>query len=141
MRIEKGIGRSLAPPNHTIAIKAKEFRLAGFGDVRFEDESVDLSVRSKARRLGLSAATLIEQSGLSTIYSPFYRIAGTLLRPQVEADPQGTDLLLRFNLTTAWATGGSSAFLLWLIDRLAVVPVGCEGARERAHALVPVSFR
>ena len=140
MRIENGIGRSLAPPNHTIAIKAKEFRLAGFGDVQLSDESIDMSVRSKARRLGLSAVELIEQSGLSPIYSPFYRIAGTLLRPKVEPDPQGTDLLQRLKLTTAWATGGTSVFLLSLIDRLVIEPVGCEGARERAVALVPVSF-
>jgi hypothetical protein len=141
MRIEKGIGRSLAPPDHTFAIKAKEFRLGGFGDIQFEDESIGLSVRSKARRLGLSAATLIEQSGLSTIYSPFYRIAGTLLRPQVEPDPQGTDLLeTGVKLGAAWATGGTSVFLLSLIDRLAIEPVGCEGARERARALVPASF-
>jgi hypothetical protein len=140
LRIENGIGRSLAPPDHTIAIKAKEFRLAGFGDVQFADESMGLSVRSKARRLGLSAAELIEQSGLSTIYSPFYRIAGNLLRPQVEPDPQGTDLLQRLKLTTAWATGGTSVFLLGWIDRLVVEPVGCEGARERARALVPASF-
>jgi hypothetical protein len=141
MRIEKGIGRSLIPPDHTIAIKAKEFRLAGFGDVQFADESVGLSVRSKARRLGLSAATLIEQSGLSTIYSPFYRIAGTLLRPQVEPDPQGTDLLeTGVRLGAAWATGGTSVFLLGLIDRLVIEPVGCEGARERALALVPALF-
>lgn len=141
MRIEKGIGRSLAPPKHTIAIKAKEFRLAGFGDVQFADESMGLSVRSKARRLGLSAATLIEQSGLSTIYSPFYRIAGTLLRPKVEPDPQGTDLLeTGVKLGAAWATGGTSVFLLSLIDRLVIEPVGCEGARERARALVPASF-
>jgi hypothetical protein len=141
MKIEKGIGRSLTPPDHTIAIKAKEFRLAGFGDMQFADESMGLSVRSKARRLGLSAATLIEQSGLSTIYSPFYRIAGTLLRPQVEPDPQGTDLLeTGVRLGAAWATGGTSVFLLGLIDRLVIEPVGCEGARERARALVPASF-
>ena len=141
MRIEKGIGRSLAPPNHTIAIKAKEFRLAGFGDVQFADESMGLSVRSKARRVGLSAATLIEQSGLSTIYSPFYRIAGTLLRPKVEPDPQGTDLLeTGVKLGAAWATGGTSVFLLSLFDRLVIEPVGCEGARERARTLVPASF-
>ena len=141
MRIEKGIGRSLAPPNHTIAIKAKEFRLAGFGDVQFADESIGLSVRSKARRVGLSAATLIEQSGLSTIYSPFYRIAGTLLRPKVEPDPQGTDLLeTGVKLGAAWATGGTSVFLLSLFDRLVIEPVGCEGARERARTLVPASF-
>jgi len=140
MRIENGIGRSLAPPDHTIAIKAKEFRLAGFGDVQLADESMSLSVRSKARRLGLSAATLIEQSGLSPIYSPFYRIAGTLLRPKVEPDPQGTDLLeTGVKLGAAWATGGTSVFLLSLIDRLVIEPVGCEGARERARALVPVS--
>ena len=140
MRIENGIGRSLAPPDHTIAIKAKEFRLAGFGDVQLADESMNLSVRSKARRLGLSAATLIEQSGLSPIYSPFYRIAGTLLRPKVEPDPQGTDLLeTGVKLGAAWATGGTSVFLLSLIDRLVIEPVGCEGAKERARALVPSS--
>ena len=141
LRIENGIGRSLAPPDHTIAIKAKEFRLAGFGDVQFADESMSLSVRSKARRLGLSAATLIEQSGLSTIYSPFYRVVGTLLRPQVEPDPKGANLLeTGVKLGAAWATGGTSVFLLSLIDRLVIEPVGCEGARERARALVPVSF-
>jgi hypothetical protein len=140
IRIENGIGRSLAPPDHTIAIKAKEFRLAGFGDVQLADESMNLSVRSKARRLGLSAATLIEQSGLSPIYSPFYRIAGTLLRPKVEPDPQGTDLLeTGVKLGAAWATGGTSVFLLSLIDRLVIEPVGCEGAKERARALVPSS--
>ena len=100
-----------------------------------------LSVRSKARRVGLSAATLIEQSGLSTIYSPFYRIAGTLLRPKVEPDPQGTDLLeTGVKLGAAWATGGTSVFLLSLFDRLVIEPVGCEGARERARTLVPASF-
>jgi hypothetical protein len=141
MRIENGIGRSLAPPDHTIAIKAKEFRLAGFGDLQLMDESLSLSVRSKARRLGLSAATLIEQSGLSTIYSPFYRIVGTLLRPKVEADPEGRNLLeTGVKLGAAWATGGTSVVLLSLIDRLAIEPVGCEGARDRARRLAPGLF-
>jgi hypothetical protein len=141
MKIENGVGRSLAPPDHTIAVKAKEFRLAGFGDLQLSDESLNISVRSKARGLGMSATTLIEQSGLSTIYSPLYRIVGTLLRPQVESDPEGSDLIeTGVKLGAAWATGGTSVVLLSLIDRLAIEPVGCEGARERARGLVPTLF-
>jgi hypothetical protein len=89
----------------------------------------------------MSATTLIEQSGLSTIYSPLYRIVGTLLRPQVESDPEGSDLIeTGVKLGAAWATGGTSVVLLSLIDRLAIEPVGCEGARERARGLVPTLF-
>ena len=93
MRIKDGIGTAQPPPDHTIAIKAKEFRLVGFGDLGLQDESLSLSVRSKARGLGLSATTIIEQSGLSAIYQPFYRIGGTLLQPKVESDPEGSDLI------------------------------------------------
>ena len=141
MRIKDGVGTALPPPDHTIAIKAKEFRLAGFGDLQLPDESLSLSVRSKARGLGLSAATLIEQSGLSAIYPPFYRIGGTLLHPKVESDSDGSDLVEKLlKLGSAWVTGGTSVALLGLIDRLAIEPVGCEGARERAFDIVPKSF-
>jgi hypothetical protein len=138
IRIKNGVGVALPPPEHTIAIKAKEFRLAGFGDLQLSDESLSLSVRSKARGLGFSSATLIEQSGLSAIYPPFYRIAGSLLSPKVESDPEGSDLVeTLLKLGSAYVTGGTSVALLGLIDRLAIEPVGCEGARDRALKLVP----
>ncbi|MBO69194.1 MAG: hypothetical protein CL398_12930 [Acidiferrobacteraceae bacterium] len=136
IKLENGVGSASVPPDHTIAIKAKEFRLSGFGELNMSDESLSLSVRSKARRLGLSAATLIEQAGLSPLYPPFYRIVGTLLRPKVEPDPEGANLIeTSVKLGAAWATGGTSVVLLSLIDRLAIEPVGCEGARERGNAL------
>ncbi len=141
MRIKDGIGTAQPPPDHTIAIKAKEFRLVGFGDLGLQDESLSLSVRSKARGLGLSATTIIEQSGLSAIYQPFYRIGGTLLQPKVESDPEGSDLVEKLiKLGSAYVTGGTSVAVLGLIDRLAIEPVGCEGARERAQMLVPKEF-
>jgi len=141
MHIKDGVGIAQPPPDHTIAIKAKEFRLVGFGDLSLADESLSLSVRSKARGLGLSATTIIEQSGLSAIYQPFYRIGGTLLSPKVESDPEGSDLVEKLiKLGSAYVTGGTSVAVLGLIDRLAIEPVGCEGARERAQMLLPKEF-
>jgi hypothetical protein len=137
MQIKDGIAQAPAPPDHTIAIKAKEFQLSAFGDLRLEDESLHLSVRSKAR-LGVSAATLLDQSGLSPLYSPFYRIAGTMLRPKVEPDPEGSGLLeTGMKLGAAWATAGTSAVWLSLIDRLTSEPGGCKGPTERFRSFVP----
>ncbi len=63
------------------------------------------------------------------------------MHPKVESDSDGSDLVEKLlKLGSAWVTGGTSVALLGLNDRLAIEPVGFEGARERAFGIVPKSF-
>ena len=60
-----------APPDHTIALKAGEFEMLAFGNLELSEEMLQLSVRSKPRREGISLDSLLEQSGLSLLYPPY----------------------------------------------------------------------
>ena len=132
MQIAEGVGHSPAPPDHTIALKAKEFELWAFGDLELSEEMLQLSVRSKPRREGISPASLLEKSGLSLLYPPYYGIQGTLLHPVVVPDPKGSRLFDSLKLGATWATGGTSVVVLSLLDQLSDKG-GCEGAKERSR--------
>jgi len=123
-------------------LKAKEFELSAFGDLEFSEEDLGLSVRSKPRREGISLDSLLDQSGLSVLYPPYYRIEGNLRRPIVAPDPEGRNLLKRLKLEdsglklgAAWATGGTSVVILSLLDRLDDEG-GCQGARMRSQSFM-----
>ena len=133
MQIAEGVGHSPAPPDHTIALKAKEFELWAFGDLELSEEMLQLSVRSKPRREGISPASLLEKSGLSLLYQPYYGIQGTLLRPVVVPDPEGSSLFESLKLGATWATGGTSVVVLSLLDQLSDEGGGCQGARQRSQ--------
>ena len=140
MQITDGVGHSAAPPDHTIALKAKEFELSAFGDLELSEEDLELSVRSKPRRERMSLDSLLDQSGLSLLYPPYYRISGNLRRPTVVPDPEGRNLLERLKfedsglkLGAAWATGGASIVVLSLLNQLDDEGGGCEGAKERSR--------
>ena len=140
MSITDGVGHSAAPPDHTIALKAKEFELSAFGDLELSEEDLELSVRSKPRRERMSLDSLLDQSGLSLLYPPYYRIDGNLRRPTVVPDPEGRNLLERLKfedsglkLGAAWATGGASIVVLGLLNQLDDEGGGCEGAQERSR--------
>jgi hypothetical protein len=142
IQITDGVGHSAAPPNHTITLKAKEFELSAFGDLELSEEDLGLSVRSKPRREGISLDSLLDQSGLSVLYPPYYRIEGNLRRPIVAPDPEGRNLLKRLKLEdsglklgAAWATGGASVVILSLLDRLDDEG-GCQGARMRSQSFM-----
>ena len=144
IQITDGVGHSAAPPHHTIAIKAEEFELSGFGDLDLSEENLGLSVCSKPRRERISLDSLLDQSGLSLLYPPCYRIEGKLRRPTAVPDPDGRNLLERLKLEdsdilsslklgAALATGGTSAVVLSLLDQLDDEGGGCPGARQRSQ--------
>ena len=144
MQITKGVAHSPAPPDHTIALKAKEFELLAFGNLELSEEMLQLSVRSKPRREGISLDSLLDQSGLSLLYPPYFGIHGTLRHPVVAPDPDGRNVLERFKLEdsdilkslklgAAWATAGTSAVVLSLLDQLSDEGGGCQGARQRSQ--------
>jgi len=133
MQIANGVGHSPPPPNHTIILKAGEFELSAFGNLDLSEEMLQLSVRSKPRREGISATLFLEKSGLSLLYPPYYQIGGTLRRPVVEQDPEGSSIFESLKLGAAWATAGTSVVVLSLLDQLSDKGGGCPGARERAQ--------
>ena len=140
MSITDGVGHSAAPPDHTIALNAKVFELSAFGDLELSEEKLGLSVRSKPRRERISLDSFLDQSGLSLLYPPYYRIEGNLRRPIVVPDPKGRNFLKRLKLEdsglklgAAWATGGASIVILSLLDQLDDEGGGCEGAQERSR--------
>jgi hypothetical protein len=144
MQITEGVAHSPAPPDHTIALKAKEFELLAFGNLELSEEMLQLSVRSKPRREGISLDSLLDQSGLSLLYPPYFGIHGTLRHPVVAPDPDGRNVLERFKLEdsdilkslklgAAWATAGTSAVVLSLLDQLSDEGGGCQGARQRSQ--------
>ncbi|MEC7790842.1 MAG: hypothetical protein VX856_07355, partial [Pseudomonadota bacterium] len=144
IQITDGVGHSAAPPHHTIAIKAGEFELSAFGDLDLSEENLGLSVCSKPRRERISLDSLLDQSGLSLLYPPCYRIEGKLRRPTAVPDPDGRNLLERLKLEdsdilsslklgAALATGGTSAVVLSLLDQLDDEGGGCPGARQRSQ--------
>ena len=146
MLITDGVGHSPAPPNHTIALKAEEFELLAFGKVELSTESPRLHVHSKPRREGISPASLLEESGLSLLYPPYFVIEGSLRRPVVVPDPGGknlmeilkledNDILKSLKMGAAWATGGTSAVVLSLLNQLGDEDGGCQGARQRSELL------
>jgi len=146
MLITDGVAESLAPPNHTIALKAEEFELLAFGKLELSTESLSLHVRSKPRREGISPASFIEESGLSLLYPPYFVIEGSLRRPVSVPDPGGknlveilkledNDILQSLKLGAAWATGGTSALVLSLLNQLDDEDGGCQGARQRSEKL------
>ena len=146
MLITDGVGHSPAPPNHTIALKADEFELLAFGKLELSTESLRLHVRSKPRREGISPASLLEESGLSLLYPPYFVIEGSLRRPVAVPDPGGknlmeilkledNDILKSLKLGAAWATGGTSAVVLSLLNQLDDEDGGCQGARQRSELL------
>ena len=94
---------------------------------------LELSVRSKPRREGISLDSLLEQSGLSLLYPPYYKIGGTLRRPVVAQDPEGSSIFESLKLGAAWATAGTSVVVLSLLDQLSDEGGGCLGARERSQ--------
>ena len=117
MQITDGVGHSPAPPDHTIALKAKEFELSAFGDLELSEEDLELSVRSKPRRERMSLDSLLDQSGLSLLYPPYYRISGNLRRPTVVPDPEGRNLLERLKFEDSGLKLGAA----WATDRKSVV--------------------
>ena len=133
MKITKGVAHSPAPPDHTIALKAGEFEMLAFGNLELSEEMLQLSVRSKPRREGISLDSLLEQSGLSLLYPPYYKIGGTLRRPVVAQDPEGSDIFESLKLGAAWATAGTSVVVLSLLNQLSDKGGGCPGARERSQ--------
>jgi len=133
MQITKGVAHSPAPPDHTIALKVGEFELLAFGNLELSEEMLELSVRSKPRREGISLDSLLEQSGLSLLYPPYYKIGGTLRRPVVAQDPEGSSIFESLKLGAAWATAGTSVVVLSLLDQLSDEGGGCLGARERSQ--------
>ncbi len=146
IQITDGVGHSVAPPHHTIAIKAEEFELSAFGDLDLSEENLGLSACSKPRRERISIDSLLDQSGLSLLYPPCYRIEGKLRRPTVVPDPDGRNLLERLKLEdrdilkslklgAALATGGTSAVVLSLLDQLDDEGGGCPGARQRSQQI------
>ena len=105
-----------------------------------------LSACSKPRRERISIDSLLDQSGLSLLYPPCYRIEGKLRRPTVVPDPDGRNLLERLKLEdrdilkslklgAALATGGTSAVVLSLLDQLDDEGGGCPGARQRSQQI------
>ena len=146
MLITDGVGHSPAPPNHTIALKAEEFELLAFGKLELSTESPRLHVHSKPRREGISPASLLEESGLSLLYPPYFVIEGSLRRPVVVPDPGGknlmellkledNDILKSLKMGAAWATGGASAVVLSLLNKLGDEDGGCQGAQQRSELL------
>ena len=121
--------------------------LSAFGDLDLSEENLGLSVRSKPRRERISIDSLLDQSGLSLLYPPYYRIEGKLRRPIAVPDPDGRNLLERLKLEdsdilsglklgAALATGGTSAVVLSLLDQLDDEGGGCAGARQRSQLLL-----
>lgn len=102
-RIVDGIAMS----QDTIALKTPDVTYLIRGGFSLRDESVVLLINPKARKgFGISAANLTN----------FYRVGGTLLKPKIEADPEG---VLKTGATwgLAAATAGISLLAQGLVDK------------------------
>ena len=91
----------------TVALKTPDVTYLIRGGFSLRDESVVLLINPKARKgFGISAANLTN----------FYRVGGTLLKPKIEADPEG---VLKTGVTwgLAAATAGLSILAQGLVDK------------------------
>ena len=98
-----------------------ELAIVSKGQVDLHNEKLFLAFNTVPQKgLGISA---------STAFNPFVGVAGTLARPQMSLDPEGT--IVQGGL--AVMTGGISLIGKGFIDRLSVSKKSCAKARARAE--------
>jgi hypothetical protein len=98
-----------------------ELAIVSKGQVDLHNEKLFLAFNTVPQKgLGISA---------STAFNPFVGVAGTLARPQMSLDPEGT--IVQGGL--AVMTGGISLIGKGFIDRLSVSKKSCAKAQARAE--------